>query len=139
MSNTMSFKWQGLEELRRELRELAADVSESSGAVNRIVLETMNAAAAALEQEYGQHRVTGNLASSVRKKNPRPGVGIVYSSAPHAHLFEDGTKARQTKRGFNRGREKKHRSIARVAVQQRAQMVARLVDLLRSHGFEVHL
>jgi len=136
MSNVASFKLD-VSDLQEQLRQLRRDVAEAGGEVDAIVHETTEAAAAGLQHEYTQHRVTGTLATSVRKRYPRPGVGIVTSSAPHAHLFEDGTKARSNKRGANRGRMPKHRSIARVAVQFRPQMIRKLVELLKRYGFEV--
>jgi hypothetical protein len=64
-------------------------------------------------------------------------VGKVLSRAPHSHLYEFGTKRRRTAKGANRGAMSEKAITVPIARRRRARMARRLVDLLRSKGFQV--
>lgn len=87
---------------------------------------------------------TGNLRGRVRALYPQTGelVGVAIAQAPHAHLWEFGTKKRQTKAGANRGRmwgktPKPAQVAVPIATRLRTEMFHRLVDVIRKFGFEV--
>lgn len=123
--------------LRNRLRNLASDLEGTHGEASQIVAATTEAAANDIRSEYQQHRVTGTLESRVRTRYPSPLVGHVVSAAPHATIFEKGTKERFNKRGQSRGASPEHKVIAKVAPGHRARMKGQLADVLRRHGFEV--
>lgn len=66
--------------------------------------------------------------------------GRVRSQAPHADIWEHGTKPRRTKAGANRGQMPEPPVEAQMiprAIRIRRKMRAALADLVRSAGFEV--
>jgi len=88
----------------------------------------------------------GNLKGRVRILKNRAVVftsAIVQSRAPHAWLYENGTKGRNrtTDKGWNRGAMPEapldKKMIPRV-IRIRARMVKALMELLQREGFELH-
>lgn len=130
--------WSGLDEF---LREFGAIPQELNSQGMEILREETEGAAVEIAQQYSQVSKTGNLARRVRTVYPSSTilVGIVESRAPHAHLYEWGTKARKTDSGANRGKmpEAAPPVVVPVARRRRARMARRLVDLLRSKGFQI--
>ena len=132
---------QGLAELRAALRQLPADLAREAGA---IVTAHAEEAGRAVREGYPEGP-TGNLRHRVTVDAQQAGLfsaaAIVRSRAPHAQLWERGTKARRTDRGWNRGRMPQppagERAIPKFS-RARAKMRAALIDLVRRAGFEVH-
>jgi len=96
--------FEGLDELRQQLRALPADlVSRASAIIDR---RAQNAAAA-IRAAYPEGE-TGNLRSGVSvpfSASSAFGAGALVSSrSQHAHLWEFGTAVRRTARGANRAR-----------------------------------
>lgn len=130
----------GLRELRHFIATADAEIrAEAVG----IVKDTTRAALGNIQGGYpvGQ---TGNLRSRVRAIFPSGGeiVGVVLSAAPHAHLWEFGTKKRRTSTGANRGAmwgrtAKPSQVMVPVAERHRAEMFIKLVAMIRRFGFEV--
>lgn len=122
-----ALKWSGLDEFRRQLRDLPVHLRDDA---DGIVTRTTEAAKVATVTNYPE--VTGNLRKGVGTKYERSAYGIigtVYSRSPHAHLYEQGTvktpPAPYYKRlGFHAGR-------------QRRIMWKELADMMRAHGLEV--
>lgn len=134
------FAWHGLAEFRALLRQLPADVR---GEADHLVQEAANTAGVRIRTNYGLHRHTGNLQASVRVTHRPTRYGLrstVRTTAPHAHLFEYGTGARQTSQGAYRGvmppAPPLHAFHPVVAQEQRI-LYARLADVLRRHGLQV--
>lgn len=126
----------GFSELMRQLTDAPAEIRDEAKA---IVHETTEGAAADLKTAYQQHRVTGTLAARVRASYPVSGalVGVIQSTAPHAHLFEWGTVVRKNARGKNLGRMPKGDVIVGIAQRWRERMEMRLMVLLANRGFLV--
>lgn len=98
------FYFDGLEQLRAELRQLPAALAGEAG---HLVQGEANAAAVAIRTIYGAHRVTGNLQEGVEVEASTAGqFGVVYvvrSKAPHAWLFDNGSQARHWAEGKSTG------------------------------------
>jgi hypothetical protein len=136
--NTLTFD--GLDELREQLRQLPADLTEKGIG---IVTEHAQAAERAIETGYPIGR-TGNLRRRVvleRSASTKNSCSFaVRSRAPHASIFERGTVERHTKKGFNRGRMPQQPESERLipkAIRIRKRMTDALIDLVREAGFEV--
>lgn len=132
MSST--FVWQGLEELKAQLRalpsELAAEASE-------IVLSSAQGA----KNDMQYPRRTGNLADHVTVSTVAVGQfgagAIVKNTSPHAAIYENGTQARHTAIGANRGSMPPGHVFVPAVVRRRRQMYERLKALLVAHGLAV--
>lgn len=128
--------WDGLDELRAELRKLPAELAdEASG----IVLQHADGAAQEIKAAYPSR--TGNLRNGmavIRSAAGRFGVGaIVRNRAPHAWIFENGTQARHASIGANRGSMPPgHVFIPRV-IKWRHRMYGALKAMLVRHGLVV--
>lgn len=129
-------KWDGLEELRAELRRLPEDLT---GEASHIVEASANAAAADIKQGY-PHR-TGNLRKGVTvthfDKGKFSAGAIVKNTAPHANLFEVGSQARHTAIGANRGSMPPGHVFVPAVIKRRRQMYSRLKELLVRKGLSV--
>ena len=99
---SVQWSWSGLDELRAALRALPADLTTDAGA---IVRRHGDAAVRAIVAGYPE--VTGNLKRGVTIRT-LAGTGRFYagvqvrSQAPHALIYERGTKTRAYQ-GANRG------------------------------------
>jgi hypothetical protein len=99
MAGKNRFVFNGLEELRKELRELPEKLAGEGG---RLVESHGNAAVVTLKQFYGQHRHTGNLQDSVAAETRHRGshgstlvfLMIIKVHSPLAWLFDNGSQAR---------------------------------------------
>ena len=131
--------WSGLEELKAALRQMPAALAQEGSAI-------VYAHARSAQQDIvaGYPSVTGRLRGGVRvtlEANARFGAGAVLkSAAPHAHLYEFGTKRRQTKRGWNRGVMPKapldKQAIPKI-IRWRVRMYSQLAAMLERHGLKV--
>lgn len=136
----MSVDLAGFEALIAELRDAPDHIrAEAMG----IVKDTTEAAAREIAATYPQGP-TGNLKNRVKTSYPSESllVGIVRSTAPHSHLWEFGTRARQTKNGASRGKMPAHKGRSEkvtptIAAKHRTQMFIRLKNMLRDMGFQV--
>lgn len=126
----------GLDALIRTLTEAPEAIREEGMA---IVRETTEGAASEMAHRYTVQ--TGTLQRRVRTSYPssRILVGIAQSTAPHAHLYEFGTRARRTASGANRGvmPAASPAVVVPIAQRWRARMYARLAAMLRDRGFVV--
>lgn len=124
----------GLDELFREMSRLPADLRAGAQAIVRDETE-----ATAREYRASIPTTTGRLARSVKTVYPSEDVivGQVYAGAPHSHLFEFGTKARQTLTGANRGTARAARVLVPIATRNRLRMRRRLTEMVRRFGFDV--
>lgn len=134
------FSWQGLTELKLDLRLLPEQFRVETG---HLVLARGNGAAVRIRTNYGAHVVTGTLQDRARvdTEMSREKVSAkVISAAPHAHLFEFGTKARKTAKGWPRGAARAapqaHRFIP-VMQQERQGLLDDLAAMLTRHGLRV--
>lgn len=98
---TVTVEWQG-----KGIAGLIAAIKQVPEAVQREADTAIDGVAdgmvSAVKAQYRRGR-TGTLQRGVRKRKLAPLAYQVRSAAPHAHLYEFGTRQRQTKRGANRG------------------------------------
>jgi hypothetical protein len=134
-----SFKLEGLDELRKALRELPEDLAREGG---EIVEAAAREAAARTQQSYPE--VSGNLKRGVRVEVQHGGrfgkAAIVKSRARHSHLFERGTGTRQNRAGANRGRMPEAKETQRmipIVIRRRRIMFEALKNLVRKAGFQI--
>jgi hypothetical protein len=91
-----SFRIDGLDELKAELRDLPQQLA---GEARHIIEGAANRAVTDIKSKYGDVKhLTGNLRDHVSQEElSGDGLGVdikVLSSAPHAWLFEYGSQAR---------------------------------------------
>lgn len=131
-------RFEGLDELRAELRRLPADLV---GEASNIIEATANAAAVEIRSAYAPHSKSGHLQSGVIVTHQDAGKwsagAIVKSSSPHAYIFEHGTRARHTDLGANRGAMPAGNVFIPAVVKARRSMYQRLKDMLERHGLIV--
>ena len=121
--------WQGLAELRAQLRQLPEDCTVEAA---RLVEGTANGAYVDIGGAYP--RRTGNLRRGMRlQKTERNGMVVkaaVKNVAPHANLFEIGTQARHTKLGAYRGSMPPGHVFVPRIVRARRRLTAALKDMV---------
>lgn len=134
----MPVKWDGLDELRRQLKALPADLAHEA---RQNVVDAAEHAADSLRQAYPPGP-TGRLRRGVKvtvKQTDAAVVATLKSTAPEAHLWEFGTQVRRTQQGWNRGAAPAHynQGVIGIAGRYRKTLNGQLVDLVRRNGFEV--
>lgn len=130
-------KLSGFEELRASLRALPADLTAEAG---HIVEGAANGAASDIKSEYGNHVRSGNLRDGVRVTHSASGLtakSVVKSVSPHAWLFENGSQARHTSIGANRGAMPPFHVLIPAAIRARRVMVTQLIALVELAGLTV--
>ena len=131
------FAMDGLAELKAALRNLPKELQAESSA---IVYANADKARDELRAEYAKHTRTGNLANHVTVSK-RPGqfgaAALVKNTAKHAHLFENGTQARHTDIGANRGAMPAGHVFVPIMIRRRRVMYEVLKELLVKHGLIV--
>jgi hypothetical protein len=133
-------RWTGLQEFKQELLRLPDELKDDAA---QIVVDTAQRAGRDVQAAYPQG-ATGNLKKGVRTTiESQSGLGaraLVRSTAPHAHLFERGTRLRSTHSGANRGRmpeANESQQMIPIAIRARRQMVADLIQMVERHGLKV--
>jgi hypothetical protein len=139
---SVRFQFDGLEELKAELRNLpAALTAEASDIVER----RANNAADDIRSIYRQHRVSGRLADGVivtHFDRGRFSAGaIVKSTSPIAWLFDNGSQARHWASGKSTGtmwgKTPPTHVFVHTMIRTRRAMWGDLADLLERHGLAV--
>ena len=130
------FIFDGMAEFREALRNLPEHLKDEAGG---IVAEAANDAAMEIIADYPE--VSGNLKGGV-KVTPMSagkfGAGyVVKSAAPHAFIWENGTQARHTDLGYNRGAMPPGHVFIPICIRKRREMNQELVALLEREGFTV--
>lgn len=132
---SVSFKIEGLEELRQQLQKLPAVLADK--AQQRIV----SAAQLANSRIRNGYPVrTGNLRNHVYVSVRRTGVAVVATvknTAKHAYIFENGTQARHTDLGASRGSMPPGHVFIPVVAQERRAMYEDLKEIISEEGLEV--
>lgn len=131
-----SVRWDGLEELMAELRSLPDDLAaEASG----IVVGAANDAKDEIYDAYPERTRHLKEGLFVRvREGQRYGVGaIVVNKAPHAWMFENGTNARHTDLGIDRGSAPPGHVFIPIVMRRRRAMYEQLRGLLTRHGLAV--
>jgi hypothetical protein len=130
---------QGLDDLRAALHRLPGELVEEARVIVHAQAEDVGGQ---IQRDYPTGP-TGNLkrmVTVVHASQTLAASSLVRSRAPHANIFEHGTKRRTTGRGFNRGampqRDASQLMIPKV-IRARQRMMAALIALVRRAGFEV--
>ena len=140
MSNDVTLSFQGLAELKDALGKLPEQLK---GPATQIVIEAAYSAQREIVAAYPKGP-TGKLKRGVQvtvQKIGQFGVAAqVRSRAPHSWLYEHGTTARKTKKGWNRGTMPDAPDVFIPAmVRYRRAMYLKLAELIRSTGLIVTL
>lgn len=136
MAKPASVKWDGLDELRAELRSMPDGMAAEG---DQIVLSSAESAASEIRAAYPVR--TGRLRKGVQVRRSAAGRfgsgAIVQNVNPIAFIFENGTQARHTELGADRGSMPPgHVFIPRV-IKWRRRMNERLKALGEKWGFTV--
>lgn len=139
-------EWRGLVEFRQALHNLPADLAdEAQGIVTSHAQEAERLVQQAYPVGPGNPRKGyqgGNLKAGVRMTQQHTRLGAratVRSGAPHAHIFEDGTRRRSYK-GADRGVMPKapdNQRMIPIVVRVRRRMYLQLITMLQKAGFQV--
>lgn len=132
-------KFDGMQEFRSMLRNLP---QELTGEASHIVEATANGAASDVRRAYPSKsgRMIGGVQVTHFDGGKVAAGAILKSSAPHAHLFERGTRPRKTAQGWPRGsmpEAPEREQMIPIVVKARRFMYGKLAELLRRAGFHV--
>lgn len=128
-------RFDGLAELKAALKALPTELRDESAA---IVYANADEARNEIIAAYPKH--TGNLKNHVyvqRKPGQFGAAAIVKNTAKHAWIFENGTQARHTDIGANRGSMPAGHVFVPAVIRRRRIMYDVLKDLLVKHGLIV--
>lgn len=136
MSNNQ-IVWEGLDELKKELQSLPADLAaEASGIVTAAAQGAKDDIVNAYPNRTGDLRNHVTIGSGVNVGRFGASV-VVKNTSKLAYIFENGTQARHTALGANRGSMPPgHVFIPRI-ISRRKAMYEQLKALLVSHGLAV--
>lgn len=126
--------WQGLEELKTLIQQLPDTTTAETA---KLAEAAANSAAVDIRGAYPVR--TGTLRDRVkvaplRSRSGRSVGMAVTNTAPHAHLFENGTQTRQTSLGANRGAMPPGHVFVPRIIRARRRLYDQLKDLLRRLG-----
>jgi hypothetical protein len=136
---SVQLQWVGLDELRKALLRLPAELTAEAA---DIVNDAADAAAVEIREAYPEGE-TGNLKKGVRVRTETGRAGpftvrkSVRSTAPHANIFEVGTKVRTNKAGANRGFMPGANIFVPVVTRRRRVMFTDLLRVLEEAGLDV--
>lgn len=129
-----SVRFDGLDQLIAELRNLPRDLAEESGG---IVLDAGTEAHDSIDYP----RLSGDLADHLQLKTINAGAFgaavVLKNTAKHAAIYEHGSQARYTSAGAFRGQmppASGRQSFVAMSIRARARMYDRLRALLVRHG-----
>jgi hypothetical protein len=125
--------WDGMAELQAELQALPDDCANEA---MHLVDGAANGAYVDIASAYPSR--TGNLKKGMRiKRVEKKGLVVgaeVQNVAPHAVIFENGTQARHTKLGANRGSMPPGHVFVPRVVKARRRLTQELKDMVMQHG-----
>jgi hypothetical protein len=128
--------WTGLDELKQQLRELPKNLH---GEASHICEAEANAAAATIKAGYPVK--TGDLRDKLTVERVDAGpfsTGfVVKNTSKLAYIFENGTQARHTAKGWNRGRMPPGRVFIPTVARRRRTMYQNLKAMLERYGLTV--
>lgn len=136
MSSNNRLTFEGLDDLKAALRALP---SELAGDASGIVMGAANGAESDVESAYPER--TGNLKKGLKVETVSAGPygagARLINRSPHAYIFENGTQARHTDIGANRGSMPPGNVFIPAVIRRRRSMYERLKGLLESKGLQV--
>jgi len=131
------FTWQGLNELREALANLPDHLAVEAAA---IIEETTASAEAEAASGYAGSQRAAKMARKLRHTVVRDGVSItgeVRNSSKLAYIFENGTQARHTDFGVDRGSIPPAHVFIPTMQRWRNRMYERLKDMMVREGLLV--
>lgn len=141
------FSFNGLAELAEEVKTLPQNLADAAQAIAN---EFAKDAAAELKTAYPrgpgnrkQGYRGGNLIKGVKYRSGKKRKGKlvaqawVHNFAPHAWLYDHGTKTRQTKLGRDRGDMPATHLFERITMRYQLNLQDEWIELQRSYGLKV--
>jgi hypothetical protein len=127
--------WDGLKEYGAALEALPETCTTEA---SHIIEGAANAAYVAISTVYGSHTFTGTLQKRLRlaplnAKKYVTGFKLT-SGSPLAWLFDNGTQARHTKFGVNRGRMPPTHAFSGAVGKEKRRAAQQLRDMLERQG-----
>lgn len=136
MASNNRLVFDGLDDLRTQLRDLP---SELTGEASHLVEGAANGAATDIKGAYPVR--TGNLRDGLTVTHFSGGKfsagALVKNTAKHSWLFENGSQARHTSIGANRGSMPAGHVFIPIVMRARRQMYEALKLMLVRHGLAV--
>lgn len=127
----VSVTFTGLREMIDRLKRMPAEIQHEA---DEVIAEVSQVMAASVKRRY-RRGPTGKLQRGVRVRKLAPMAHQVRSGAPHAHLYEFGTKVRTNKKGANRGSMPRFGPIFSVEKMRASHgFRAKLTQVLRDAG-----
>jgi hypothetical protein len=132
-------KFDGLEELRASLRHLPVDLRDDAEV---IVFDSAKDAERDIRAGYQSHRRSGELADKLEVVQLK-GQGTAFAGAliqnksKLAFIFENGTEARHTNIGANRGSMPAAHVFVPAVIKRRREMYDKLREMMRKHNLTV--
>jgi len=132
----MRFRFRGLDEFKTALRNLPTDLRDDA---TEIVRRRAYQAKAAIIEAYheGPHGTLKRRVTSEEEHSPFGISVIIKSRDPIAWLYENGSQARHTALGANRGRMPAQPTFIPIASRSRREMLQDLSEMLERHGLTV--
>jgi len=131
-------RFDGLEQLKVSLRHLPKELRDDA---TTIVFESADSAVDEILDGYEAHSVSGELAEGLVVEEA---VGssafagaVVRNKSKLSFIFENGTQARHTALGYNRGAMPPGHVFVPAVIKWRKIMYDRLRAMMRSHGLKV--
>jgi len=132
------FVFDGLAELKAALRALPAELTREA---SNIIDASANSAAVEMRTEYGKHNVTGEIQGAVGVAHVDAGKysagAVVKNSSKLAVIFENGSQARHTALGADRGSMPAAHVFVPIMMRKRREMYRQLRALLERNGLVV--
>jgi hypothetical protein len=136
---SVTFTWKGFDELLDAFRTLPGDLTVEAGPP---AVEQAKQAESEIRAAWDGHMLTGSMGAALRVV-PVPALGPlstgarVIDASPNALWFEEGTAARHTRKGYNRGAMRPAHVFVPALQRARAAFYGDVATLLEAHGLEV--
>jgi hypothetical protein len=132
MAKLAAVKWDGMDTFKQELQLLADNLtSEAEGILIRSAFDAADAVRAAYPYREG---------GLIRGVTVEPSRGMtlagakVINRAPHALLYENGTRTRATTQGYNRGRQQGTPTFRPITNRYHDEAITAIIDRIYAHG-----
>lgn len=129
-----SFTFDGLEELKQALRNLPKELAEEA---STIVQASGRDAMANMNYPERSGNLKGKLKMEATSEGPYGAGVVVKNTDPIAYVFENGSQARHTAIGANRGAMPPGHVFVPAITRARRVMYEKLKALLVEHGLTV--
>lgn len=135
---SVSFEWKGFDELLAAFQSLPKDLADEA---SPLAIDQATAAAFAIKGAWASHRRSGEMDQKLRVSALKAGAyargATVIDSSEHALWFENGTAARHTKQGWDRGAMPPAHIFGPALARARSRFYGDVAQLLQAHGMDV--